>query len=275
MQDNPGRPAQKQCAADGCEKNLRSNNSTGYCRVHQSATSRVPVRICAAEDCDARLRVTNRSGYCNGHVADTPNVKARNEMLRTQRAEHREAWPECSFEGCTKRLRADNRTGRCRKHTDTAVRPKCPVKGCENRLIASNKVGRCQEHAGAHWVAPICGAVGCGRILYRDNQTGRCQKHRSDYNRDKNLQIKYGITAEQYDTLLAGQGGVCAVCGHPPNPEGVRAASRLHVDHDHATGRVRGLLCLNCNRGLGSFLDDPALLRRAADYIERHLAVAA
>ncbi len=57
------------------------------------------------------------------------------------------------------------------------------------------------------------------------------------------------------------QGGLCAIC---------RTAPAEHVDHDHVTGRVRQLLCFNCNGGLGQFKDDPAVLRAAASYVERH-----
>ena len=53
-----------------------------------------------------------------------------------------------------------------------------------------------------------------------------------------------GVTDAEYDRLLAAQGGGCAICGNPPKTR------RLHVDHDHKTGRVRGLLCHRCNRAL-------------------------
>lgn len=117
--------------------------------------------------------------------------------------------------------------------------------------------------------------MGCGRILNSDNKTGRCKRHRSDYNREKTLMREYGITVEQYEVMLASQNGCCALCGKPPKPDGNRNASRLHVDHDHETGLVRQLLCNNCNRGLGAFFDDPDLMRRAAEYIERFREVVA
>lgn len=94
------------------------------------------------------------------------------------------------------------------------------------------------------------------------------------YNRRHNLR-KYGLTIEDYDRILAEQGGVCAICGSSPNPNGVRAASRLHPDHDHKTGRNRALLCLNCNVAIGHFRDDPDLMQAAADYIKRHRAAVA
>jgi hypothetical protein len=82
--------------------------------------------------------------------------------------------------------------------------------------------------------------------------------------------MKYKMTPAEYESKLAAQNGVCVICGKPPRKNGERAAARLHVDHDHATGRNRDLICNNCNRGLGYFRDDPALMRVAAEYIERH-----
>lgn len=65
------------------------------------------------------------------------------------------------------------------------------------------------------------------------------------------LKRKYGITLEYYDALLAEQDGVCSICGRAPTP-----GISLHVDHDHAIGEIRGLLCFRCNNALGDFGDD-------------------
>jgi hypothetical protein len=75
----------------------------------------------------------------------------------------------------------------------------------------------------------------------------------------------HGITPEQYDEMLAAQGGGCAICKRPP-----REDISLHVDHDHETGKVRGLLCFRCNNSLGDLEDDPVLVRAAAKYLDRH-----
>ncbi len=80
--------------------------------------------------------------------------------------------------------------------------------------------------------------------------------------RDGYLRRKFGINAETYDEMLAGQDGVCAICRRPPRDD-----ISLHVDHEHGTGRVRGLLCFRCNNALGDFEDDASLLLRAADYV--------
>lgn len=79
---------------------------------------------------------------------------------------------------------------------------------------------------------------------------------------------RYGLTPASYNEMLAAQGGGCAVCG-TPDVGGRWDSTAFHVDHDHATGVVRGLLCLGCNRGLGYFNDNPEKLRLAALYLER------
>jgi hypothetical protein len=78
------------------------------------------------------------------------------------------------------------------------------------------------------------------------------------------LKRKYGITIDDYEAMLVAQGGGCAIC-HAPEPEG----HSLHVDHDHDTGAVRGLLCFNCNAGLGKFGEDIELLSAAVVYLRR------
>ena len=79
-----------------------------------------------------------------------------------------------------------------------------------------------------------------------------------------NLQWRYGLTVEQYDAILKSQGGRCAIC-RAERPDS--RTKQWHVDHCHATGKVRGLLCGQCNLGLGQFRDDPALLRQAIKYL--------
>ena len=84
--------------------------------------------------------------------------------------------------------------------------------------------------------------------------------------RDWRYRKVYGITLEDYERILAEQGGLCAICG---TDQGGGRGDRFHIDHDHATGKVRGLLCLSCNRGIGCLGDDPTLLTIAVAYLER------
>ena len=80
--------------------------------------------------------------------------------------------------------------------------------------------------------------------------------------RKSKLKAQYGMTVEAYDAMLEVQGGVCKICS--ANPEKGR---RLSVDHCHTTGRIRGLLCSNCNLAIGSMRDNPLFLESAAQYL--------
>ncbi len=82
-----------------------------------------------------------------------------------------------------------------------------------------------------------------------------------------NLQRSYGLTTVEYSKLLKSQNGVCAIC---KKKETRKKIKRLAVDHNHETGKIRGLLCNNCNNGLGRFGDDPKILKSAVKYLERN-----
>jgi hypothetical protein len=75
------------------------------------------------------------------------------------------------------------------------------------------------------------------------------------------LAYHYGLTPDQYRDMLVGQAGRCLICLRVPTKD-------LVIDHDHATGTVRGLLCQQCNKGIGLFADNAMALRSAARYVE-------
>lgn len=86
----------------------------------------------------------------------------------------------------------------------------------------------------------------------------------------KNRAKRYGLTLEEFAVLEAMAVGKCEICQKPARARNKwKADSKLHVDHCHTTGKVRGMLCTDCNRGIGLFRDDPKALRRAADYLCR------
>lgn len=140
----------------------------------------------------------------------------------------------------------------------------------------------------------LCGEDKPLTDYYADNRTrdGKCQRCKPCHdiyakgwksrNREKTLEYnrthyhrsgvhyrRYGLTKEQFDALLQSQQGVCAICQQPETVI-VRGRLRpLHIDHDHTTGRVRGLLCSACNTAIGKMKDDPSILRAAATYLER------
>lgn len=80
--------------------------------------------------------------------------------------------------------------------------------------------------------------------------------------RDKYLQKTYGISLNDYNKLLEKQGGKCKICGVVPNGK-----NSLHVDHDHDNGFIRGILCFNCNDGIGKFKNNKDLLQSAINYL--------
>jgi len=93
-------------------------------------------------------------------------------------------------------------------------------------------------------------------------------EQKKEKNHEYRLKHDYKMSKEEYDQRLKDQNGQCAICGKekPYRQEG----KKFTVDHDHETGKLRGLLCINCNAGLGHFKDDPSLLRSAIDYLRRY-----
>lgn len=83
---------------------------------------------------------------------------------------------------------------------------------------------------------------------------------------DRKFVRNYGISLTEYNKMVSSQSGQCAIC---KGVFGFDKTTRGHVDHDHVTGKVRGLLCSNCNHGIGKFKDDPEVIREAARYVEQ------
>lgn len=110
------------------------------------------------------------------------------------------------------------------------------------------------------------------RNLAKYHSCSKTKRSHHMASRKHSLWKNYGITLEHYDTMLAAQDGRCLICmsdkpwGFVVKPK--RATEFFCVDHDHTTGEVRGLLCQPCNKGLGSFKDNPDYLRAAIKYLE-------
>lgn len=115
----------------------------------------------------------------------------------------------------------------------------------------------------------------------KDGLNKQCKKCRCDYmkkwNKENKLHIKnqhlkqhYNITLETYNILLQEQCKKCAICSKLPNAIDKRTNTprQLTVDHDHKTGKIRGLLCFRCNAGLGHFNDDIEILKNAIGYLK-------
>jgi hypothetical protein len=105
----------------------------------------------------------------------------------------------------------------------------------------------------------------CDNILYANSM---CHAHYMKFRRWKT----YDITPEKYIEMLTTQNGVCDICGEKEMVINGKSGKirDLAIDHCHATGKVRALLCNPCNTAIGLLKDNPATLRKAADYLERH-----
>lgn len=115
------------------------------------------------------------------------------------------------------------------------------------------------------WLAPV------GADFRRGKWTG---DEISSYDRAWNLKRKYGISVDEYDQLLVEQNGVCAICRSKESHVYKSGKLKdLSVDHCHSTGKVRGLLCVKCNRALGYLDDSIERINRAITYLEKSKAV--
>jgi hypothetical protein len=91
------------------------------------------------------------------------------------------------------------------------------------------------------------------------------------YRHDRTLRRSYGIGREEYLTILEAQGGVCAICRKPERRKIARGKpTNLCVDHNHRTGKIRGLLCAGCNAAIGHLNDDIAVVVALIDYLKMH-----
>ena len=136
----------------------------------------------------------------------------------------------------------------------------CPCGQPARRINHAKFCSRCWQRQGA----PKRACLSCGEEFSADVMQGqKCRPCVSSAAHGKRIVETYGLSAEMYAELLAFQGGACFVCRRKPG------AKRLHVDHDHTTGAVRGLLDKACNRDiLGHLRDDVDALHRAISYLE-------
>ena len=111
-------------------------------------------------------------------------------------------------------------------------------------------------------------------LKWATNNREVANKHNSQYEKTDKGRLsakkkrvkKYGLTLGELAALFTSQGNCCAIC-NATDPGNIK--QHWHTDHDHITGKVRGILCHQCNVGIGHLKDDPSLLRTAADYLDR------
>lgn len=150
------------------------------------------------------------------------------------------------------------------------LRPQC--KTCKNKYdlrYGRTHVAESKAYNAAYRKKNLAAIKAAKKEYYEENRAAIIQrgkeytKRNFDKIRHAERKKKYGLTSEQFQNMFAEQCGRCAICLTP--------LARPHVDHNHATGRVRGLLCAKCNCGIGQLQDSPDLLLAAALYLERHV----
>lgn len=86
---------------------------------------------------------------------------------------------------------------------------------------------------------------------------------------DRERKRRFGITPERYSEMFQSQNAVCAICQQPETATRLGKVKALSVDHCHKTGAIRGLLCSDCNTGIGKLKDDPSVLQSAIRYLTK------
>jgi hypothetical protein len=183
----------------------------------------------------------------------------------------------CSESGCRKKPSA---RGLCQRHYGIAYRNgTLPAKQKQlilgiHSLTNIDRAGRIADCSVCGPQVPIrvrdrkgSGGVECMTKRREGRGRRRSGTHRSDSDSRYKRYKKYKLTRADYDRMVAEQQGCCAICHSEP--------SALVVDHDHATGAVRGLLCRNCNLGIGLLRDDLDLVYSAVQYLTIHRSQAA
>ena len=117
----------------------------------------------------------------------------------------------------------------------------------------------------------ICWCISCRNKYHYEYKT-KYKDRTNLYIRKSNLKRSFGISIEEYDKLFYEQKGLCAMCGKKETARNKYGLKRLAVDHDHKTGKIRSLLCNQCNIGLGGFRDDIEKMLNAITYLRKHAA---
>lgn len=193
---------------------------------------------CTVEGCG---RPHKARGYCQTHYMQFKRGVAPVGPIRTRVAVKPD---ECAEDGCVEPVKAK---GLCKMHYQRLLRH-----GYVRANRRAKEIGSCS--------IDVCES--------REYAKGLCHAHYMKHIRWR----KKGVDAARYQEMLHDQGGVCAVCSQPERaPDKASGKIRdLAIDHDHDTGAVRALLCSNCNRALGLFGDNPALLDAAKAYLAKH-----
>lgn len=244
------------CSIDGCD---RSSIAKGLCPSHYNSARLARMRA-------ERRNVDRLCARCSESIAG----------MSPAAIYCSDACKESAYAERKRRDVLERRTGRtCRQCggpiavTSSTKAITCSRKcslAYQNRLRAERAAARREQPPCVECGSPIDKGVRLRKFCSpqcKSNAHGRIWRATKPHYMRMHL---YGVSQQQYEAMLAEQGGLCAVCR---TDEWGGRHGVPHVDHDHSTGAVRGLLCDNCNQGLGRFGDDPTRLRAAAEYLER------
>lgn len=177
----------------------------------------------------------------------------------------------CSVEACDRpaktKVLCEPHYRKLRKYGDATYEPPQPAnKRCRRCWVTKpiDDFYRKGENGHRHLCKPCYVAVAAERNVPEAHATHMRNWRRANPSGqlDASLRYRFGITGDDYQRLLAAQNGVCAICA------GTNGDRRLCVDHDHNDGHVRGLLCGECNSGLGLLGDSASRLLAAAAYLD-------
>jgi len=248
----------------------QSHAITGM-KLTRSGASTLPGLPTACAHCGRYFDPVARPGRRRRYCSD----RCREAAYRARRAAERPNYGACVVEGCGTPRRSKSATW-CEMHYARRYRGN-PVEDGRLRGGTCHHCGKPTGSRRRYYCSQLCHTrtrigvsydpdrrciVCAAPILHEErfNRNGCCSTQCSDTVR---LVASYGLTIEQYRDIYEAQEGKCAICG--------RHAVKLRIDHHHGDGMVRGLLCNECNLGLGLFRDNSLILQRAFRYIDGRL----
>lgn len=250
------------CSVDECENKA---SATGLCAKHywrqrKYGSTELPPKPTECSVCGKPVR---SRGLCKTHY---------NRLLRWGTTDDRENL-HGSLTRYNKGCRCDPCVQKAREYRRDYYRRNPEKMKAQRERYRDRHTDRIKEARDARIGVATC-KCGRGPVHSRAGYCKDCQRERNatpnaKAARRRLMLGRYGVTPEDYDAMLAAQGGACAICLKPEDRRGWRSGEimSMPVDHDHATGAVRGLLCSKCNKAVGLFGDDPVRMRAAADYV--------
>lgn len=249
------------CIEEGCTR-LSVSKKWSMCKRHYTKASRAVPRNSVCAGCSEPFVTTGRITYCSDNCRISETKKRRLESL-----------PEIhpTLKTCIRceETKPRDEFGKDKKRRD-GLFPQC--KDCRREYMGSKR-REAAELSRSEYDKKRREAIKADPVLHSEQTLA---------NRNKWLFSKYGITADDYESMVENQGGVCAICNRSPEEIGMTTRgghlSPLYVDHDHSCcptdttcgDCIRQLLCHTCNFGIGAFNDDLDMLRSAIVYLEKH-----